>query len=1561
MAELTGQVIGKYLVKEELGRGGMGQVFKAIHPVLQREVAIKLLHTHLSDKTAVVERFYREAKIVAGLRHSNIVQVYDFDTIEDSFYLVMEYVEGETLRDHLEHLHHQGERMPIQKAMEIFSLIARAVAYAHQNGVIHRDLKPANVLLDSKEQPILADFGLSKILWEEGITLTGQFFGTPHYMSPEQSSGKESDERSDIYSLGVMLYEITVGAMPYSGDTPMEIILKHINEEPVPPRSINPDLPEPVNRIIEKALAKDPDRRYQNGQELVQDIAALLMSHSPAETILSTQFASLDDSSCPYRGLQMFEAEHAQFYYGREAQVDQLARWVEKLVHPPGQAGKFLPRFISVIGASGSGKSSLVLAGLIPALQEGEVTGSKDWPIITLRPGKQPLEELATKIAPLVSSQENILEATRKLIDNLAEDGRTLHLATRIAWADAPAEKHLFLVIDQFEEVFTLCKSKTEQQKFIENIIYASTVTDGRVIIVLTMRADFYHRAAPYRNLAELISSQQMLVGVMDEAELRRAIERPANKVGLRIQPGLVDMILADISRQPGALPLLQHTLLELWNRRAGGMLTIEAYRESGGIRGAIAQRADTIYNNFDENEQEIVSRIMLRLTELNEGNEPTRRRAERAELIFRQEDEEAVESVLSTMADARLITIGGETVEVAHEALIREWPRLQTWLDENREGLRLSRHLAAASKEWESLDRDAGELYRGARLQAASEWAMENDVELNPLEREFLEASRAFAEQLEREKEAKRQQELKQARALAEAHRKQAEVQTKSSRRLRIFASGLFLLLLLACAAIWLVINQQKTLDVQRLTFAAQSQLKASPEKALLLSYEAVVRGGDYKSEQILRDAISEYSWQSVELKGHNEMVISAKWSRDSRKILTISSDGAVILWTPDGKLHKPIEITDQKLTHAEFSIDGKTIFTAAEDGTVRSIDMETDQTILFEGHSGQVIKLIPGLQNECILTASADGTAKLWNLKGNLVRSFGKEGRNIVSAALSNDSKKIAIGDGDGTASVWFMDGRSPKTFSGHTNEILDVAFSPDGNKLVTGSRDKTARIWEIGNSQSVILEHTEKVEKVMFTPNSEFILTSAGRENTVRKWTPDGRHVVSFHGHEKNIASMEMSDDCQSLLTASGDGTARIWNLSGVQMNELKGHTGIVTHATFSPDEKHILTSSEDGTARIWQPINHYFTEVLQGHNNEVERTVFSNDGKYLLTSSNDKTARLWNNNGETITIFEGHTDEVEIAIFSPDGKRILTGSEDHTARLWNLQGEELAVFRHNQEITAASFNPSGNLVITCSDDSTTKIWNLDGTPKLSLTDHRNELQSALFSPDGEFILTTSEDSSAILWDADGRHITQVRSNGKMQEGIFHPHQDLFLTASYDHTAALWDYDGNKVAEFLGHQAKVLYIAFNPAGDRVLTTSSDYTAKLWSLKGKLLQNYVGHTNVIKWASFSPDGQLIVTASDDGTARLWDLQGNLHAKFSGHGNWVATAVFSPDGKRVVTASRDNTARIFLVDKDDLLQIAACSLGRELSAEEMTLFDINESSLDLKSRVCPPVFSWEK
>ena len=156
-------------------------------------------------------------------------------------------------------------------------------------------------------------------------------------------------------------------------------------------------------------------------------------------------------------------------------------------------------------------------------------------------------------------------------------------------------------------------------------------------------------------------------------------------------------------------------------------------------------------------------------------------------------------------------------------------------------------------------------------------------------------------------------------------------------------------------------------------------------------------------------------------------------------------------------------------------------------------------------------------------------------------------------------------------------------------------------------------------------------------------------------------------------------------------------------------------------------------------------------------------------------------------------------------------------------------------------------------------------------------------------------------------------------------------------------------------------MLYIAFNPAGDRVLTTSSDYTAKLWSLKGKLLQNYVGHTNVIKWASFSPDGQLIVTASDDGTARLWDLQGNLHAKFSGHGNWVATAVFSPDGKRVVTASRDNTARIFLVDKDDLLQIAACSLGRELSAEEMTLFDINESSLDLKSRVCPPVFSWEK
>lgn len=272
--------IGKYVVKELLGRGGMGAIYRAAHPKLERDVAIKLIHAHNVDNTNLIERFQREAKVVAGLRHPGIVQVHDFDVEGDSLYMVMEYVPGESLAQRLDRLQVRGKRMPLEEALRIFMQITQAVAYAHSQGVIHCDLKPGNVLLTQDGQPVLADFGISKIMHGERLTATNDVFGTPHYMSPEQSFGREIDAQSDVYALGVMLYELTTGKLPFNGNTPMSIVFKHVNEQPAPVRAVNPDVPELVEWIIEKAMAKDPAERYPSAQELLTDVKFLLRDTS---------------------------------------------------------------------------------------------------------------------------------------------------------------------------------------------------------------------------------------------------------------------------------------------------------------------------------------------------------------------------------------------------------------------------------------------------------------------------------------------------------------------------------------------------------------------------------------------------------------------------------------------------------------------------------------------------------------------------------------------------------------------------------------------------------------------------------------------------------------------------------------------------------------------------------------------------------------------------------------------------------------------------------------------------------------------------------------------------------------------------------------------------------------------------------------------------------------------------------------------------------------------------------------------------------------------------------
>jgi len=437
---------------------------------------------------------------------------------------------------------------------------------------------------------------------------------------------------------------------------------------------------------------------------------------------------------CPFRGLEVFEEEHARFFFGRQALTQHL---VEQLRDD---------RFLAVIGPSGSGKSSLVRAGLLPQVRAGALPGSDIWSVIVLKPGPHPLETLAARLLPHLGAGKDPLAARVSLLKALHQDERGLHGAVQVALASVPDTQRLLLVVDQFEELFTLCRDEKARAGFIANLLYASAIAGGQAVVVITMRADFFGKCAVYPDLAARLAERDVLVGPMDEEDLRGAMEAPAEMVGLHYEKGLVDTVLSDLGDEPGSLPLLQHTLLELWERRRGGWLTTDAYREVGGVQGALAQRADATYVGLAPEQQEAARRVLLRLTQPGEGTEDTRRRAALTELLPAEGDPADVETMVQQMVNARLLTTssdehGEEVVDVAHEALIRGWPRLQRWLDDDRESLRIHRRLTEAAADWESQGRDASFLYRGTRLVTAEAWAETRADDLNPLEQAFLAA----------------------------------------------------------------------------------------------------------------------------------------------------------------------------------------------------------------------------------------------------------------------------------------------------------------------------------------------------------------------------------------------------------------------------------------------------------------------------------------------------------------------------------------------------------------------------------------------------------------------------------------------------------------------------------------------------------------------------------------------------------------------------------------------------------------------------------------------------
>ncbi|GLY43761.1 hypothetical protein Amsp01_097840 [Amycolatopsis sp. NBRC 101858] len=1116
----------------------------------------------------------------------------------------------------------------------------------------------------------------------------------------------------------------------------------------------------------------------------------------------------------PYVGLGAFGPADASRFFGRE-------RLVEKLV---GRLSR--QRFLAVLGASGSGKSSLLRAGLLPSVKD---------PVVLLTPGARPLQECAVKFAAALGL------APGALLDDFAAHPRNLGLAAR-QLADVD-DTDVVVVVDQFEEVFTLCQDDQERARFLGALVTATTEPGSRTRVVLGIRTDFYTHCARHADLAEAMQDAQVLVGPMTTEELRQAISRPAIDAGYRVENALVSRLVADATGRPGVLPLLSHALLETWRRRRGTTLTLTGYESTGGIERSVAQTSEGTFATLSARQQRLARQIFLRMTALGEGTEDTKRRISRAEL---DTDDEDTAVVLGELASARLVTLDDTGIEITHEALIRGWPRLREWLTQDREGLRVHRQLTDATDAWESVEEDPGWLYRGTRLAIAREWAARQDTALSQRERRFLDASLAV-EHAEQERDRRR------------------------TRRLRQLVALLAVLLVVAVAATAYAVRAESTATEQRNSALAQkvagqalAMRATNPALAAQLALAAyrLDPSADARSS-VLGMFATPYS---TRVTGHTGRVNTVALRPDGQVLATASWDGTARLWDVHDP-HHPVPLGvlaghTGNVNNVAFSADGRTVATAGFDGTVRVWDVgdpaRPGPGVIVEQHEGKAYAVAFSPVGPLLATGDGTGVLRLYDTTDPAhARPLGEltgHTSYVNNVAFSADGRLLASASADQTARVWDVASRRPLgVATGHTDVVHSVAFSRDGRTLATASADETARLWDVTDPAvprqlSSLGAHKAIVRSVAFAPDGHTLATT-GFDRTARLWDVadprQPREVSALPGHTGAIGSAVFTRDGRSLATASDDQTARLWDLPGPAM---PAHTAQACHAAFGRGV--LATGGYDKAVRLHDfadPAAPRTVATIGGFGNAVCGVAISPDGRTLAAGSWDHTMTLRDitdpvHPGPPV-VFSRPQDDIDAVAFSPDGRLLATAGQGHTARLWDLADRlhpvEIATLTgHDDDVHTLAFSPDGRTLATAGWDHTARLWDVSAPraprPLSKLEGHTDTIFSVAFSPDGRTLATAGADRVIRLWDVADPAAARVSA-------VLAGHADIVMSVSfsgdgrvlasgsYDRTVRLWDVARREPYAVLPEEDDRVYaVQYAPDGHTLVATVADGTVR-------------------------------------------------------------------------------------------------------------------------------------
>ncbi|MEU4800887.1 WD40 repeat domain-containing protein [Actinosynnema sp. NPDC023587] len=1184
---------------------------------------------------------------------------------------------------------------------------------------------------------------------------------------------------------------------------------------------------------------------------------------------------------CPYRGLAAFQPEDSSWFFGRERSTAAL---VSRLSASADSGG-----IVVLVGASGAGKSSLVRAGVIPAIRAGAVAvpGSERWPAIVVTPGADPVKELVRQIPELSEALGRTLE---EIAHHHPPDGPETFLGQaspavprfaaqiRAAFADHAARhggERVVVVVDQFEEAFTLCGDETLVQVFVQALHVACTPAGpGDVppaVVVLGVRADFYGRCLAFPELADALQERQMVLGPMTSAELREAVSRPAKAAGLQLEPGLIELMLRDLgvrsgraqgrtgqgAYDAGALPLLSHALLATWQRRAGGKLTISGYRAAGGIQGAVAATAERAWADLAPDAQLAARPLLLRLVRVGEDTQDTRRRSTRHELVDQAANRAAGEEALEVLARARLVTLDAGSVEITHEALLQAWPRLRSWIDQDREGQLLRQRLEEDSATWATQERDPSLLYRGARLETARHWAdAAGPGGLTGVAQDFL--------------------------SVSTQHRRRALWGRRSA------VVVVVVLAIIAATAAVLAVRQRDDAVFRQVVAEADRLQETDPSLSAQLDLVAQrIRPDD--QEVYTRILSTQGTPLATQLVGHEGAVYLTSFSADGDTLATASYDSTVRLWDLRDRdnpkpLGPPLRGHRSWVSSAVFSPDGGTLATAGDDGTVRLWDVADPsrpralgQPLVGDHGTVYLVAFTP--DSKTLVTANEDHTAQLWDVTTPAAPSplgapLGLHSGQVRSVAFSPDGRVLAVGGDDRTVVLWDVADRTrPQPLgpplAGFDGIVRSVAFSPDGRVLATGSDDRTIRLWDVADP-------------------------AAAR--------PLGRPLTD---HDGPVWSVAFNRGGRVLASGSSDGTARLWNVTDPVHplaigQPLTGRNGTIYAVAFSPDGYRLATGSQDTAVRLWSLPK----TVLIGHSGRTVGPVFTPDGRRMVTGSRDRTIRVWDlaDPHEPHSAASARTDDdagVWGLAISPDG-RTLASVSDKAVRLWDLSdpgrvrplGGPLEL--RTRYSAPVAFSPDGRVLVTGSNDDSVQLWDLTDRDRPRplggpLVGHSGYVHFAVFTPDGKSLITGSADQTVRLWNVSDPAAAQPLGHplgghaGAVRAGAVSPDGTVLATAGDDKSIRLWDLSAPSRVRpigtpMTGHVEAAVTIAFSPDGRTLASGGDDRAVRLWDVRDLLRphplgQALTGHDAGLQDVRFTPDGRMVASTGLDGTVRLWDL----------------------------------------------------------------------------------------